>query len=215
MLAVMFTHFSREGLESMTEMLQGPDTRARLLGLTIGLWSPVALLALICVTAAVLLTHPKSRSWLKWRVPGYKEAGLSHLASAIALMLRNGCNLNQTLGLISELETGSPTQPELMRWQARLADGNKKFSELAEGGKVIPPLFVWLVASSGEDWAGGFAQAARVYYERALQRVETLLYAALPISVLALAFLIVGQIIPMVRIFTEVMSALGNMGDVQ
>jgi hypothetical protein len=45
--------------------------------------------------------------------------------------------------------------------------------------------------------------------------VETLLYAALPISVLALAFLIVGQIIPMVRIFTDVMSALENMGDVQ
>jgi type II secretory pathway component PulF len=214
LVAVMFTHFSREGIESMVEMSPGQDPSRHLLRLTLGLWAPVVLLGLICVATAGLLAHPRSRSWLKWRVPGYQEAGLSHLASAIALMLRNGCTLNQTLGLISQLETGSPTQPELMQWQARLAAGNSKFPELAAGGKVIPPLFVWLVASSGEDWAGGFAQAARVYYERALQRVETLLYAALPISVLALAFLIVGQIVPMLRIFTDVMRSLGDMGSV-
>jgi hypothetical protein len=44
-----------------------------------------------------------------------------------------------------------------------------------------------------------------------LQRVETLLYAALPISVLVLAFLIVAQIAPMLRVFTEVMRGLGGM----
>jgi hypothetical protein len=101
-----------------------------------------------------------------------------------------------------------------VQWQTRLAAGYKSFPELAAGGKVFPPLFVWLVASGGENWADGFAQAAHVYYERALHRVETLLYAALPVSVLALAFLIVGQIVPMVHVFTGVMGALGGMDGV-
>jgi general secretion pathway protein F len=212
LVAVMFTHFSKEGVETLVEISPGREASAHLLRLTIGLWSPVAVLGLICVAATGLLAHPRTRRWLQWRMPGYQEAGLSHLASAIALMLRNGCNLNQTLALLSELETGSPTQPELAQWQARLAGGHKTFPELAAGGKVFPPLFIWLVAASGEDWAGGFAQAARVYYERALHRVETLLYAALPVSVLALAFLIVGQIAPMLRIFTSIMGALGDLG---
>ena len=127
--------------------------------------------------------------------------------------------LRRARGLDQPLERDARLDAHLMQHRDEILGGDvpggtrgeRAASELAEGGKVIPPLFVWLVASSGEDWAGGFAQAARVYYERALQRVETLLYAALPISVLALAFLIVGQIIPMVRIFTDVMSALGNM----
>jgi len=179
--------------------------------MVIGLWTPVVLLGLLCVATMVLLAMPQCRRWLKWRVPGFREAGLSHLASAIALLLQNGCNLNQALALLGQLETGSPTQPELAQWQARLASGHKNFSDLAAGGKVFPPLFVWLVATGGEDWAGGFRQAARVYYERALHRAETLLYAALPVSVLALAFLIVGQIAPMLKVFTSIMRTLTDV----
>jgi hypothetical protein len=69
-------------------------------------------------------------------------------------------------------------------------------------------LFVWLVATGGENWAAGFRHAAQIYYERALHQVETLLYAALPVSVLALAFLIIGQIAPMLKVFTDIMRAL-------
>jgi type II secretory pathway component PulF len=211
LVATLFTHFSREGADTMMQLSPGAPAGPHLLTLTIGLWSPVVLLGLVSAGLAVMLSVPKYRRRLKWRVPGFKEAGLSHLASAIALMLRNGCNLNQSLSLLEKLDPDAPTRPELAQWQARLAAGHQKFPELAAGGTVFPPLFVWLVASGGEDWADGFSQAARVYYERALHRVETLLYAALPISVLALALLIVGQIMPMMHVFTRMMQTLGDM----
>lgn len=213
LVAILFTQFSRDTLHSMSEMMPAKDPQAQWFNMMIGLWTPVILLGLLCAAVALALAVPSWRRRLKWLVPGFKEAGLSHLASAIALMLRNGCSLNQTFALLAQLETGSPTQGELARWQSRLAEGRSKFPEVAGGGQVIPPLFVWLVAASGEDWAGGFARAARVYYERAVHQVETLLYAALPVSVLALAFLIVGQILPMMRVFTNLMQTLGDMGD--
>ena len=211
LVAVLFTRFSHESLGSLAEISPGVDAKAHLLQMAVGLWTPVIVLGLLCTGVAVALALPRCRRRLKWLVPGFKEAGLSHLASAIALMLRNGCSMNQTLALVSELETGSPTRPELAQWQARLAEGRRQFPEVAANGKVFPAMFVWLVAASGEDWASGFAQAARVYYERAVQRAETLLYAALPVSVLALAFLIVGQIAPMMRVFTDMMRSLGDM----
>jgi type II secretory pathway component PulF len=211
LVASLFTHFSREGANTMMELSPGASG-PQFLPLAVGLWSPVVVLGLVSAGLGVMLAVPKYRRRLKSHVPGFKEAGLSHLASAIALMLRNGCNLSQSLMLLEKLDPDAPARPELAQWQARLAAGHNKFPELAAGGKVFPPLFVWLVASGGEDWAAGFAQAARVYYERALHRVETLLYAALPISVLALALMIVGQILPMLHVFTRMMQTLGDMG---
>jgi hypothetical protein len=77
----------------------------------------------------------------------------------------------------------------------------------------VPPLFVWLVAGSGEDWAGGFRQAAKIYFDRARHRVEVLLYAALPVSVLGLGLLILSQVLPMARTFAGLMRSISDVGD--
>jgi type II secretory pathway component PulF len=64
---------------------------------------------------------------------------------------------------------------------------------MAAGGRVFPPLFVWLVSSAGEDIASGFQHAAEIYQARAANRSEMLLYAALPVMVLALGVVILTQ----------------------
>lgn len=184
------------------------------LGVALNLWAPVAVIALLCGAIGIVLAVPKWRRVLRWRFPGFKEAGLSNLASALALMLEKGCTLDQALALLQQIEAGSPAGIELGRWKSRLAAGHKKFSELTGGGKIVPPLFVWLVAGSGEDWAGGFKQAAGVYYDRAKHRVEMMLYAALPVSVLALGLLILAQVMPMARMFAGLMRMISDMGDV-
>ena len=183
--------------------------------LTVSVWLPVALYGLI--TAAVLagLSIPRWRRRLRWRAPAFKEAALAQLAASMALMLEQGCTADQALALLAQLHAGDPLRPELEQWRARLAAGQKKFSELAAGGKLVPPLFVWLVASSGEDWTAGFKQAAELFHARAIHRLEIMLYAVLPVSVLALGFLIVCQTVPMTRAFLDVMRALGGMsGDI-
>ena len=201
-----------------TELWQGvPPAQSGLpnaVGLALNLWSPVAIIALLCGAVTLMIAVPKWRRELRWRFPGFKEAGLSHLASALALMLEKGCTLDQALALLQQLEAGSPAAPELAQWKARLAAGHKSFAELAAGGRIVPPLFVWLVAGSGEDWAGGFRQAARIYLDRARHRVDVLLYAALPVSVLALGLLIAAQVLPMARMFAGLMRMLGDFGDV-
>src|SRR5258708_35195648 len=95
---------------------------------------------------------PRFRHSLRWRLPAFKEASLSQTASGIALLLENGSTFNSTLDLIRQVEAGSPAHGELATWQSRLAEGRKQFSDLAAGGKLFPPMFIWLVAGSGEDW---------------------------------------------------------------
>jgi type II secretory pathway component PulF len=209
--------YQRLALEVATDIAQGafpgqsglPNKAALLLSL----WTPVGVIALLCGAGALMIAVPKWRRELRWRFPGFKEAGLSHLASALALMLEKGCTLEQAIALMQQLEAGSPAAHELAQWKTRLAAGHKSFPELAGGGRIVPPLFVWLVAGSGEDWAGGFRQAAKIYFDRARHRVEVLLYAALPVSVLALGLLIVTQVLPMARMFAVMMRALSNAGD--
>jgi hypothetical protein len=106
------------------------------------------------------------------------------------------------------LEGPSPLGRELAAWEQRLADGCRRLREIGQGSRMIPPLFLWLVDSCAEDMPGGFAHAARIYGARAAARSEMLLYAALPVSILALAFLIVGQMLPLIRFLKYNMQAL-------
>lgn len=183
-------------------------------GLLLYLWAPVGIIALLACAAALMIAVPKWRRELRWRFPAFKEAGLSHLASALALMLEKGCTLDEALALLQQVEADSPAASDLAQWRSRLAAGHKNFSELAAGGRIVPPLFVWLVAGSGEDWASGFRQAAKIYFDRARHRVEMLLYAALPVSVLALGLLIVTQVLPVTRVFGVMMRTLSDVGEV-
>ena len=137
--------------------------------------------AIICVAVAM----PGVRCVLRWRLPAFREASLAQLASALALMLKSGVPLDKALGLMEQLERGTPAGMEISRWRERLASGRGNFSEMAEGGRIFPPLFVWTVAQSHEDLPAGFQRASEIYQARASYRTELLLYSALPCSVLA------------------------------
>jgi type II secretory pathway component PulF len=141
-------------------------------------------------------------------LPAFKEASLAQAASALALMLKSGVPLDKALALVEELERGTPAEIELAHWRQRLAGGQGKFSEMAADGQVFPPLFVWMVGQSGEDLPGGFQRAAEIYQSRASYRAESLLYSALPCSVLALGLVIVSQIQPVVAAFIAFMNAI-------
>jgi type II secretory pathway component PulF len=216
-IALAYGHFVSETADA-TGMLGFATESGRIAsrtGLLLNLWTPVILLALATAVTVTLLAIPTSRRWLGWKLPAFREARLSNLASSLAMMLQNGCHLNQALGLLRQFEGASPTGRDLEQWQSRLSSGQRKFSEVAAGGKIIPPLFIWLVAASGEDWISGFKHAAEIYYARAAHRTEVLLYAALPVSVLMLGFLIVSQVAPLFRVFIGIMRSLGDMDGIE
>jgi type II secretory pathway component PulF len=167
------------------------------------------------IAALVVLGVPTARRAMRWRMPAFKESSLAQVASAMALMLRSGVPLDQALALVERLEQGTRAGPELAAWRQRLAAGHGKFSDLAEPGRVFPPLFVWLVARGGDDLAAGFQKAAEIFQGRAKHRAEMLLYSALPVSILALGIMIISQTQPvfvtLVRFMNMIGDASGNM----
>ena len=97
------------------------------------IWLPVIALSLAAGTALLAFVLPSFRRWLRWHLPGFKEAALAQLASAMRLMLRAGTNLADALGLLANLEKQTPAGRDVELWQKRLADGHARFPELTPG----------------------------------------------------------------------------------
>jgi hypothetical protein len=74
----------------------------------------------------------------------------------------------------------------------------------------LPPLFVWLIQSAGEDLAEGFRKAASLYQARAAYKTDLALYGALPISILFVGLLVFWQLVPIIRAFAGILDYLGN-----
>ncbi len=85
------------------------------------LWLPVFWLATLGVLLALAVVIPASRDWLRWRLPGFKEAHLARFASTMRLLLRGGTDLPQALALARNMEGRGQMARELDLWQGRLA----------------------------------------------------------------------------------------------
>jgi type II secretory pathway component PulF len=173
-------------------------------------WSPVIVVAIAFVAAALVLTLPTLRQRWRWKLPAFREASLWQCASAMQLMLQGGCTMNQAIGLLRELEDGSPAAEDLARWQQRLGDGHAQFQDIGAESRVFPPLFLWIVGNARDEPAEGFRQAAEIYRRRASYRMEAFLYSVLPVSVIAMGLIILLQaavfaiagFLPMIRVIT-------------
>ncbi len=106
----------------------------------------------------------------------------------------------------------TPAGADVIRWQRRLAEGHARFADLAADSKVVPPLFAWLVSGAQEDLAEGFGRAAEIYQARANYRVEMLLYAALPVSVLFVGGMVLSQAYPLIRLVVQFGSVIDQLG---
>jgi type IV pilus assembly protein PilC len=211
-LAWLFTQLLAEPNALLTEMFAGSATPAPApFHIWLQLWGPVVVLGLVAAALLAGLLVPRFRSALKWKLPGFRDASLSQFASALGLMLHQGCDLRAALALLRQLEAGQPLGREAARWQQRLSEGKTRFADVAGSGPLVPPLFIWIVASAGENWVGGFRRAAEVYAARAAQRTEMMLYAALPVSVLLLGGVIVAQVLPVLRLFLQLMDGISGM----
>jgi type II secretory pathway component PulF len=175
-----------------------------------GGWLAPFVLAIVVAVLFIALTTSSVRRVLRWWLPAFREASLAQTASALAMMLKSGVPLDNALGLVEQLEKGTPAEAELARWRQQLAAGRGKFSEMAAGGKLFPPLFVWTVSQAHEDLTAGFERAAETYQSRASYRTDLLLYSALPCAILALGLVVISQIEPVVFMFINMMQSIGD-----
>jgi type II secretory pathway component PulF len=171
---------------------------------------PVVLGILFLLAASVIFL-PGLRGKFLWRLPAFKEATVSRIASALTLLLKNGVNLPDAIGLVEQLETSTAATADLKQWQRKLAAGTTKFSEVATGNRLIPPLFVWVVASAGEDLTAGFNRAAEIYHSRAIYRTEVALYSVLPFASLFLGVVVLSQASLVISMFLPLIAMLNNL----
>ena len=171
---------------------------------------PVVLGGLFLLAAAVIFL-PGLRGKYLWRLPAFKEATISRIASSLTLLLKNGVNLPDAIGLVEQLETSTAATADLKRWQTKLAAGTAKFSEVAAGSRLIPPLFVWVVASAGEDLTAGFNRAAEIYHSRAIYRTEVALYSVLPFASLFLGIIVLSQASLVIGMFLPLIAMLNSL----
>jgi type IV pilus assembly protein PilC len=208
LLAVLFggVFIGMPGIFS--DLLEGkalpPFTIFSLQATPIGLWLPVVVLTVLSVAVGVIVTRPRLRSWLRWRLPGCREASLWQVASTMEIMVRGGCSLDDAVGLLVQMEQDATAAGDLAQWRTRLASGQGDFASMAMPTKRFPPLFIWLIASARSDLAAGLKRAAEIYRARAEYRTEIMLQAALPVSVLVLGGLVFTQL------YTLIQAVLGN-----
>jgi type II secretory pathway component PulF len=191
---------------------EGPWWGGHLTLQLVALWFLPVLLLLVTLALGAVLSVPRWRMRLRDWWPGFREARLAQIASTLALLLRPGSTLSDAIGLVRGMEEGTRAEADLARWQERIAAGEGRFLNFATPGRFFPPLFLWLVASAGENLPAGFQRAADLYQARADYRVDLMLYAFLPVSVLFLGGMLVGEAVPLLRFFTDVMQSLGDMG---
>jgi type II secretory pathway component PulF len=175
------------------------------------IWVFPVVLGVLFVLMVSIVFLPAMRGKFLWRLPAFKEATVSRIASALTLLLKNGVNLPDAIGLVEQLETSTAAAADLQQWRQKLAAGVKKFSEVAAANRMIPPLFVWVVASAGEDLTAGFNRAAEIYHSRALYRTEVALYSVLPIASLFLGAVVLSQASLVISMFLPLVSMLNQM----
>lgn len=174
------------------------------------IWMPPIVLTLVALLGVAAVCIPSWRARLRWRLPAFREASLAQLASAMALMLKNGTTLPEALALAEALESATPAAKALAHWRQLVEAGQGKPAEWTGDSRPFPPLFLWLVQKGGENVAAGFQKAAEIYQARASYRIEIALYGALPVSILLLGEMVLWQAIPLVRSMTWIMNAIGS-----
>lgn len=193
---------------AMNELL---DMGVRPVAVPVMLWLPPVWLTATGILVALALARPAWRTWLSWRLPGFLESNLAQFAAAMHLLLERGGNLAESVALVRDLERSSPAGRELAEWHSRIASGQGRVSQFTAGTRVFPPLFLWLLEQAGEDLSRGFRRAAEIYFQRARHRTEMLLYAALPVAVIALGVLILVQVSSGMVVLTRFLNALGSI----
>ena len=170
-------------------------------------WLPPITILLFTICVLLVIASQRTRQRLKWRIPAFRDAYLAQLASTGEIMLRRGHTLPDTVQFLSELERDTPAQSSLQAWQAALAEGR---TEIPKTKSALPPLFFWLLKSAGEDLPNGFRRASEIYQRRAAHRLDMLLFAALPVSIIVLGVMLFVQVYPSILMMLNLFNLLDS-----
>jgi type II secretory pathway component PulF len=173
------------------------------------IWSPVFLIVILAAGFFVCLGSGKIRRSLRWKLPGFREASLSQIASSMNIMLRGGCTLDDSLRMVQQMEKDNPAGKELAEWHQRLSGGRGKIREIIQPGKVFPHEFIWMLGADEEKLETCFERASQMYYHREKLGIQMLLQGVLPIVIVGLGAVLALQFMPLIQGLTTMMEHMG------
>jgi type II secretory pathway component PulF len=176
------------------------------------LWFVPGVLLLACLLVAIAIGVPRIRDYLRWHLPGLKDANVANVSASLSVLVANGVPLPDALALLARQETSRHANADLSLWKSEIESGQWKSQGSFERFRVLPPLFFWCVAAAGEQIASGFKQAADLYARRAAHQSDMILFAALPISIIVVGSIVLNQFWPVFYNLIRVMDALGGTG---
>ncbi|HXB61138.1 MAG TPA: type II secretion system F family protein [Candidatus Acidoferrales bacterium] len=175
------------------------------------IWTFPLVLGVLFFLAITVVFQPGMRGKFLWRLPAFKEANIARIASALTLLMKNGVNLPDAIGVVEKLEDNKMATADMQDWKTKLSAGVAKFSEVASKNRMFPPLFVWVVSGAGEDLTGGFRRAAEIYHSRAIYRTEVALFSVLPIASLFLGAIVISQAFLVISMFLPMFLMISNL----
>src|SRR5262245_8729422 len=116
LLSLTFSRMQTSFLHEFDGFGYGIPSSTRILVASV--WMPPLFLAVVAILAVIALSIPAWRARLRWRLPAFREASLSQLASAMVLMLRNGTTLAEALAMAQALEPSASAGRALAHWRS-------------------------------------------------------------------------------------------------
>mgnify|MGYP006279539151 CR=1 FL=1 len=164
------------------------------------------------VTAALFLAlstwwSPALRSWLTWRLPPFRTRNVSDLTWMLAVCIRNGMPLKDTVQLIADLDP-PPVSDAMRRMDAQLSEGVSDTEALA-ASPLLPPMAGWMIRSSGRHLPDGLEAVAGHYERQAAGQADIALYTFLPMSTVLLGLLVLNTYMVPFRALAEALAQLG------
>jgi len=163
-------------------------------------WAMPALLGVVALAWTTIQIVPAWRHWIAWRLPVLRDARVARAANTLSVLVTQGCPFPEAVGLLGEMERGTPLAEELEEWQLRMASGTTQFSAIVAGPgdtSLFPPLFRWLVAQAGSRLGEGLAAAGQFYANRSRHGTEMLLHGAMPLALVFVGLVMVAQFMPL------------------
>lgn len=180
-------------------------------GTAIQVWIVPIMLLIFLIWCAVIFGVKPLRDWISWVVPGFSQARIALAAQQLAVIHGSGTSWPESLRSVASLYLSTPIGRELQLWHEKLSQGKTSPGDLLNIQGPMPPIFRYLIASSGENLQDGLVHLAAVYREKSNYLFDCLSRVVTPAATLFVGFFIIGQTAPILRLILQSINSLGGV----
>jgi len=145
--------------------------------------------------------------YLSWRLKVTRYLQLANLSSMFEALLASGVPFSDSISLMEGLSENRKTKSTLRRIDEKTAKG-VGVAEAFEAEEIFPSVYTWVLKNSGEQLPEGFRQNAVTYGTRAKRYMDICLYGAMPLAMVFIGALVLGNLAVFFQMLHSMMGPL-------